>query len=76
MNVAKCKVMRRARYANGVRMFVRLNGKSLGEVDCFKYLGSRVAANGGYGRDVVHRMNVGYKAWGALKSVLSNVNFE
>ena len=23
-------------------------------------------------RDVVHRMNEGYRAWGALKSVLSN----
>ena len=24
------------------------------------------------GRDVVHRMNEGYRAWGALKSVWSN----
>ena len=23
-------------------------------------------------RDVIHRMNEGYRAWGALKSVLSN----
>ena len=41
-------------------------------MDCFKYLGSQVAANGGCERDVVHRMNEGYRAWGALKSVLSN----
>ena len=27
---------------------------------------------GGCERDVVHRMNDGYRAWGALKSVLSN----
>ena len=29
-------------------------------------------ADGGSERDVVHRMNEGYRAWGALKSVLSN----
>ena len=27
---------------------------------------------GRYERDVVHRMNEGYRAWGVLKSVLSN----
>ena len=42
------------------------------QVDCFKYLGSQVAADGGFERDVVHRMNEGYRAWGVLKSVLSN----
>ena len=31
-----------------------------------------MAAGGGCGRDVVHRMNERYRAWGALKSVLSN----
>ena len=41
------------------------------EVDCFKYLGSQVTADGGCERFVVHRMNEGYRAWGALKSVLS-----
>ena len=41
-------------------------------MDCFKYLGSQVAADGGCERDVVHRMNEVYRAWGALKSVLSN----
>ena len=39
---------------------------------CFKYLGSQVAADGGCERDVVHRMNEGCGAWGALKGVLSN----
>ena len=53
-------------------MYVRLNGDPLEEVDCFKYLGSQVAANGGCESDVVHRMNEGYKAWEALKSVLCN----
>ena len=64
--------MRCSRYGNGYRMHVILNVEHLEEVDCFKYLGSQVAADGGCDRDVVHRMNEGYRAWGALKSVLSN----
>ena len=47
-------------YGNGNRMHVILNGESLEEVDCIKYLGSQVAADGGCERDVVHRMNEGY----------------
>ena len=31
-----------------------------------------MAADGRCERDVVHRMNEGYRAWGALKSVLRN----
>ena len=57
---------------HGDRMHVILNGEPLEEVDCFKYLGSQVAADGGCERDVVHRINEGYRAAGALKSVLSN----
>ena len=38
----------------------------------YTYLGSQVAADGGCGRDVVHRLNEGYRAWASLKSVLSN----
>ena len=64
--------MRCSRYGNGDRLFMILNGEPLEEVDCIKYLGSQVAADGGRERDVVHRMNEGYRAWGALKSVLSN----
>ena len=44
----------------------------LWRVDCFKYLGSEVAADTGCENDVVHRMNEGYRAWGVLKSVLHN----
>ena len=54
MNVGKCKVMRCSRYGNGDRMHVILNGEPLEEVDCFKYLGSQVAADGVCERDVVH----------------------
>ena len=53
-------------------MHVILNCAPLDEVDCFKYLWSQVAADGGCEMDVVHRINVEYRAWGALKSVLSN----
>ena len=53
-------------------MHVVLNGEPLEEVDCFKYLGSQMAADGGCERYVLHRMNEGYRAWGTLKSVLSN----
>ena len=31
-----------------------------------------MVADGGYETDVVHRMNEGYRSWGALKSALSN----
>ena len=72
VNVGKSKVLRCSRYGNGDRMHVILNHEPLEEVDCFKYLGSQVAADGGCERDVVHRMNEGNKAWRALKSVQSN----
>ena len=38
--------MRCSRYGNGDRMHVKLNGEPLEEVDCFKYLGSQVVADG------------------------------
>ena len=34
-----------------------------------------MAADGGCERDVVHRMNEGYRVWRALKSVLNNRGF-
>ena len=46
-NVGKCKVMRCSMYGNLSRMHVILNGEPLQEVDCFKYLGSQVTADGG-----------------------------
>ena len=45
VNVGKSKVMRCSSYGNGGRMHVIVNGKSSEEVDCFKCLGSQVAAN-------------------------------
>ena len=64
--------MRCSRYGNWGRMHVILNGESYEEVECFMYLASQVAADGGCEMDLVHRMNEGYRAWGALKSVRSN----
>ena len=49
-------------------MHVILNRELLEEVYCFKYLGSQVAAEGECERDVVHRMNEGYRAYEALKT--------
>ena len=47
MNVGKIKVMRCSRHGNGDQMHVILNGEPLEEVDYFKYLVSKVAADGG-----------------------------
>ena len=47
VNLGRSTVMRCSRYGNGDRMHVMLNGEPLEEVDCFKYLGSQVAADGG-----------------------------
>ena len=47
VNAGKSKVMRCSRYGNGGRMHVILNGEPLEEVDCFKYVWSQVAADGG-----------------------------
>ena len=55
-NVGNSKVIWCSRYDNGDSMHVILNCEPLGEVDCFKYLGSQVAADRGCERDVVHRM--------------------
>ena len=57
VNVGKSKVMRCSRYDNIDRMHVILYGEPLDEVDCLKYMGSQVGADGGCQRDVVHRMN-------------------
>ena len=48
-------------------MYLRLNGEPLEDVDCFKYLGSQVAADGLCERDVVHRMKEGYKSVGSAE---------
>ena len=59
LDIGKSKVMRCSRYGNEGRMDVIINGGPLEEVDCFKYLGSQVASDGGCESDVVYRMNEG-----------------
>ena len=46
-----------SRYVNVGGMDVRLNGEPLEEANCFKYLGSQVAAYGECEWNVVQRMN-------------------
>ena len=72
VNVGKNKVMRCSTYGNRGRMHAILNVETLEEVF---YLTSQVAADGGREKNVVHRMNEGYSAWGGLKSVLRNRGF-
>ena len=55
VNVGKSKVMRCSKYENGGRMHVSLTGEPLEKVNCVKYLGSQVAADGGCIRDVVQK---------------------
>ena len=47
--IFKSKVIRCSWYGNGGRMHVILNDKPLEEVECFKYYGSQLAADGGCG---------------------------
>ena len=46
VNVGRSNIMRCSRYRKGSRMHVILNGEPLEEVDCCKYPGSQVAADG------------------------------
>ena len=50
-------------------MHVMLNGEPLDEVDCVKYLGSQLMEDV---KAMWYTINEGYRAWGAMKSVLSN----
>ena len=72
VNIDKSKVMKCSRYVNVGRMDARLIGEPLEEEDCLEYIASQAADDVECERDVVHRINEGYTAWRALKSVLSN----
>ena len=64
--------MRCSRYGNEGRLHVRLTVVLLEAVDCFKYICFQVAPDGGCERDVIHRMNEWYRAWGSVKIELNN----
>ena len=68
VNVGKSKVMRCSRYGNGGRTHAILNGEPLEEVDCSSTSGRKWQLM----EDVVNRMNDGYRALGAPKSLLRN----
>ena len=72
VNVGTSKLMRCSWYGNGGRMHVILNGELLEVVDCVLVPMVVCAADGGCENDVLPRKFEGYKAWGALKSVMSN----
>ena len=55
-----------------LEMHMILNFEPLEEVNCFQYLVSQEAVNVGSERDVVRRMNDGYRACRVLNSVSSN----
>ena len=46
-----------------------LNGRTLEQVDSFKYLGSKVCKDGSVKGEVNHRLSEGAKVWGALGKV-------
>ena len=63
MNVGKSKVMSCSRYGNGVQMYMRLIANRLRKwIVLSTCIESQEAADGGCERDVVHRMNEGYRA--------------
>ena len=64
--------MNGSRHVNMGRMYVRLISEPFVAVDCFKYIGSQMAADGYLDRDGEHKMNDEYNEWGAMKSLLSN----
>ena len=69
VNVGKSKVMRCTRELGGRRLNIGLDGEQLEEVDCFKYLGSSIAANGRVESEVKARVNEVGKVLGGLKQM-------
>ncbi len=69
VNGSKSKVMRCMRLVDGRRMNVTPDGEVLEEVECFKYLGSRVAVDEGIAGEVKFRMNEVGKVCGGMKRV-------
>ncbi len=51
------------------RVSVALNEKFLEEVECFKYLGSHVAVDGGIDGEVKFKINEVGKVYGGMKCV-------
>ena len=69
VNVNKSKAIRFSRVEGQVDWGVSLNGKKLEEVQCFRYLGVDLAANGSMEAEVSHRVGEGARVLGAMKNV-------
>ena len=69
VNVGKSKVMKCTRRVDGGGMNVMLNGERLEEVDCFRYLGSKVSVDGSVEVEVKSRINEAGKVLGGMKRV-------
>ncbi len=67
---SKSKVIKCTRLVDGRRMDVALDGEVLEEAECFKYLGSHVAVDGGIEGEAMFRMSeAGKMCRGMKKSV-------
>ncbi len=66
---SKSKVMKCTKMVDGRRMNAALNGELLEEVQCFKYLGSHVAVDGGIEGEVKFGMNEVGNVSGGMKRV-------
>ncbi len=69
VNGSNSKVTKCTRLVDGRKMNVALNGEVLEEVECFQYLWSHVAVNGGIEGEVKFRMNEVGKVCGGMKRV-------
>ena len=69
VNVSKSKVMRCSRRVNNSRLNIAWEGENLEEVECFKYLGSNISANGKIEVEVKSRVNEVAKVQGGLKEM-------
>ena len=67
VNENKNNVMKCSRVVGGRSMNVALDGELLEEVECFKYLGSKITTDGGIETEVKSRINNVGKVLGGMK---------
>jgi len=74
INVGKSKVMKCWKQGGMDGMDIRLNGRTMEEVDKWQYLGVIVSNKGGGGEEINHRINEGNKMFGAMNGIWKNGN--
>ena len=72
VNIDKSKVLRCSKEGEIGNMDVRLNGENLEEVQCFRYLGVDVTADGLMETEILHRTGEGAKMLGAMRGMWRN----